>query len=71
MGNLFKVKYQQPKDVPFEKSIENQGIKKDQYQNVGHLTVIVIFICMSAFYYGITLSMTSAITSAVYKQWFG
>jgi hypothetical protein len=67
MGNLFKVQYQQPKDVPFEKSLENQTIHKTKYQNVGHLTLIVMLICMSTFYYGITLSMTSAITSKVYQ----
>jgi hypothetical protein len=71
MGNIFQLKYQQPKDVPFEKRDANADKTKKKYQNVGKLTAIVSCICMGAFYYGITLSMTSAVSSAVYKVYFG
>jgi predicted MFS family arabinose efflux permease len=71
MGNIFQLKYQQPKDVPFEKREAALEIGKKKYQNVGKLTAIVACICMGAFYYGITLSMSSAVSSNVYKAYFG
>jgi hypothetical protein len=39
--------------------------------NTFKVTVIVILICMSTFYYGLCLNMISAINSTVLKKYFG
>lgn len=68
---LFPVKHRQPEDVPFEKSKSSKDIQTVKYQNVGHLTAIVISICFSTFYYGLCLSMSSAVPAKIYKTYFG
>lgn len=71
MTNLFPVRHRQPEDVPFQKSQSTKEIKDVTYQNVCHLTFIVIAICMSTLYYGLCLSMSSAVPASIYKKYFG
>lgn len=71
MVNIFVVRHKQPQDVPFTRSQSYHSIKHDKYQNTGKLTSIVILICMSTLYYGLCLSMISAINSTILKKYFG
>lgn len=71
MVNIFVVRHKQPKDIPFTKSPSNKNIVGAKYQNTCKLTTIVVIICMSTLYYGLCLSMISAVSSPVIGAYFG
>lgn len=65
------VRHKQPKDVPFTKSASAKEVKGKTYQNTCQLTCIVVVICMSTLYYGLCLSMISAVNAKVLAAYFG
>jgi hypothetical protein len=71
MTAIFLVKHKQPKDVPFTKTASTKDFSGVKYQNTCKLTVIVVIICMSTLYYGLCLSMISAVNAKAYKIYFG
>lgn len=71
MVSIFVVRHKQPKDVPFTKSATAKDIQGRKYQNTLKLTMLVVVICMSTLYYGLCLSMISAVSPKAYKEYFG
>lgn len=71
MVSIFLVRHKQPKDAPFTKSVPVHTVKGKTYQNTCQLTAIVVIICMSTLYYGLCLSMISAINPKALAAYFG
>lgn len=67
MAKLFVVRHNQPKDIPFKKSPSVKLVSGPKYQNTKYLTACVIVICFSTLYYGLCLSMISAINAKILK----
>lgn len=71
MVNIFLVRHKQPKDVPFTKSASAKEFQGRTYQNTCKLTTMVVIICMSTLYYGLCLSMISAVSAKALAAYFG
>lgn len=71
MVSIFVVRHKQPKDVPFTKSISAKEVQGRTYQNTCKLTTLVVIICMSTLYYGLCLSMISAVSRKAFTVYFG
>lgn len=71
MVNVFLVRHKQPKDLPFQKSPSAQLFADKKYYNVCKLTTLVFLICMSTLYYGLCLSMISAVSSVSLAHSYG
>lgn len=71
MVNIFLVRHKQPKDVPFTKSPSTKTITTVKYKDTCKLTTMVALICMSTLYYGLCLSMISAVSAGVIGTYFG
>lgn len=71
MAKIFVVRHKQPKDIPFKNSPNVKLVEGPKYQNTKYLTLIVIIICFSTLYYGLCLSMISAISPKILAKYFG
>lgn len=46
-------------------------IPRKTYQNVGHLTLIVVSLCLASFYFGFCLTFISNVSSDTMVLYFG